>query len=137
LFAARCIYARNVLVLNSPKPTGRVRWLSRLGADTFVLFAGGGGTACSGVGRQLIASERFQIRVDAPPQALPRFVAGRSSLQPLRADATRRLERGRFFDLDVGVNGDLRVRFYAKEQTEAAHSFGARGHLSIPTSRQP
>jgi hypothetical protein len=120
------IYARNVLVLNSPKPdkttfAGFLDW-ARTRYDR-VLFMGGGGTdlLSPAWGARAVASERFQIpEYDAPADAYPRFVRRKEfdySLYELtRPDAaTAALP----FDLDIGVNDDLHVvRFYAKEQTE-------------------
>ena len=120
------IYARNVLVLNSPKPdktafAGFLDW-ARTRYDR-VLFMGGGGTdlLSPAWGARAVASERFQIpEYDAPADAYPRFVKRKEfdySLYELtRPDAaTAALP----FDLDVGVNDDLHVvRFHAKEQTD-------------------
>ncbi len=88
------IYARNVLVLNSPKPdkaafAAFLDW-ARTRYDR-VLFMGGGGTdlLSPAWGARAIASERFQIpEYDAPADAYPRFVRAEGvRLQPVRADA--------------------------------------------------
>jgi hypothetical protein len=139
------IYARNVLVLNSPKPdktafAGFLDW-ARTRYDR-VLFMGAGGTdlLSPAWGARPVASERFQIpEYDAPADAYPRFVTRKEfdySLyeltEPDPSSATR------FFDLDVGVNDDLHVvRFYAKEQTEG-RSFRwsrARSLVSVTSVR--
>ena len=120
------IYARNVLVLNSPKPdktafAGFLDW-ARTRYDR-VLFMGGGGTdlLSPAWGARAVASERFQIpEYDAPQDAYPRFIRRKEfdySLYELtRPDAAAAALP---FDLDVGVNDDLHVvRFHAKEQTD-------------------
>jgi hypothetical protein len=139
------IYARNVLVLNSPRPdktafAGFLDW-ARTRYDR-VLFMGGGGTdlLSPAWGARAIASQRFQIpEYDAPADAYPRFVRHKEfdySLYELtRPDAAGAM---RPFDLDVGVSDDLHVvRFYAKEQTEG-RSFRwsrARSLISITSIR--
>jgi hypothetical protein len=144
------IYARHVLVLNSPKPdkaafAGFLDW-ARTRYER-VLFMGGGGTDLLSPAwdARALASERFQIpEYDAPADAYPRFVQRKEfdySLYELTrpdADAARRP-----FDLDVGVNDDLHVvRFHAKEETEG-RSFRwsrARSLISVtgvrPDSRE-
>ncbi len=120
------IYARNVLVLNSPRPDKTVvaaflDW-ARTRYDR-VLFMGGGGTDLLSPAWRArpIASDRFHVpEYDAPADAYPRFVRQKEfdySLYELMApDAGAGTEA---FDLDVGVNDDLHVvRFYAKEQSE-------------------
>ncbi len=94
------IYARNVLVLNSPRPdktafAGFLDW-ARTRYDR-VLFMGGGGTdlLSPAWGATPIASERFQIpEYDAPADAYPRLVRQKEfdySLYELtRPDARRR-----------------------------------------------
>jgi len=139
------IYARNVLVLNSPRPdktavAGFLDW-ARTQYDR-VLFMGGGGTdlLSPAWGARAVASDRFQIpEYDAPADDYPRFVRQKEfdySLYELtRPDpAAATLP----FDLDVGVNDDLHVvRFYAKEQTEG-RSFRwsrARSWISVTSVR--
>jgi hypothetical protein len=143
------IYARNVLVLNSPKPDkaafgGFLTW-ARTRYDR-VLFMGGGGTdlLSSAWTARALASERFQIpEYDAPADAYPRFVRHKEfdySLYELaRPDSDGPATP---FDLDIGVNDDLYVvRFHAKEQTEG-HTFRwsrARSMISVgirPDSRE-
>ena len=120
------IYARNVLVLNSPKPdktafAGFLDWART--RYNRVLFMGGGGTdlLSPAWGARAVASERFQIpEYDAPADAYPRFVRRKEfdyslyELTPPDAGSAHLP-----FDLDVGVNDDLHVvRFHAKELTE-------------------
>ncbi len=129
------IYARNVLVLNSPKPdkavfAGFLDW-ARTRYDR-VLFMGGGGTdlLSPAWGAQPVASERFQIpEYDAPADAYPRFVQRKefdySIYELTRPDPSSAAQP---FDLDVGVNDDLHVvRFHAKEQTEGRSFRWSRG----------
>jgi hypothetical protein len=120
------IYARNVLVLNSPRPDKSVvaaflDW-ARTRYDR-VLFIGGGGTDLLSPAWRArpIASDRFHVpEYDAPADAYPRLVRQKEfdyTLYELTApDAGDGTEA---FDLDVGVNDDLHVvRFYAKEHGE-------------------
>jgi hypothetical protein len=139
------IYARNVLVLNSPKPdkiafAAFLDW-ARTRYDR-VLFMGGGGTdlLSPAWGARAIGSERFQIpEYDSPTDAYPRFVGRKEfdySLYELTAPDPA--SGTRVFDLDVGVNDDLQVvRFHAKEQTEG-RSFRwsrARSLVSVTSVR--
>jgi hypothetical protein len=143
------IYARNVLVLNSPKPdkaafAGFLTW-ARARYDR-VVYMGSGGTDLLSAAwtARAIASERFQIpEYDAPADAYPRFVRHKEfdySLYELaRPDSDGPATP---FDLDIGVNDDLYVvRFHAKEQTEG-RSFRwsrARSMISVgipPDSRE-
>jgi hypothetical protein len=116
------IYARNVLVLNSPRPDAAqfeafLAW-ARAHYER-VLFMGGGGTdlLSRAIGVKPIASDRFQVpewesssnRLPAGPRrkefdfSVYEFVSAASA----PAGTT----------LDVGVNDDLNVvRFHAKEQ---------------------
>ena len=123
------IYARNVLVFNSPKPdkaafAGFLDW-ARTRYER-VLFMGGGGTdlLSPSWGARAIATDRFQIpEYDAPADAYPRFVR-RKEFDYSVYELTRPEDAApQPFDLDVGLNDDLHVvRFHAKEQTEG-HSF--------------
>ena len=119
------IYARQVLVLNSPRPDkatfaafldwARTRY-SR------VLFIGGGGTDLLShrYGVESIASERFQVpEYDAPLDAYPRFVRAKEFDYGVYAFTAPLPPDGRGFDLDLGVRDDLHVlRFHAKEQAD-------------------
>jgi hypothetical protein len=120
------IYARNVLILSSPKPDKQIfaaflDW-ARTRYDR-VLFLGGGGTdlLSPAWSARPVATERFQVpEYDAPADAYPRFVRRKEfdySLYELTTpDAAPPAGP---FDLDVGVNDDLHViRFHAKETTE-------------------
>ena len=140
------IYARNVLVLNSPRPdkaafAGFLDW-ARTRYDR-VLFMGGGGTdlLSPAWSARAIASDRFQIpEYDAPADGYPRLIRGKefdySIYELTPPDAASAAWP---FDLDIGVNDDLHiVRFHAKEQTEG-RSFRwsrARSFVSIPRVRE-
>ena len=144
------IYAKNVLVLNSPKPdktmvAGFLDWA--WARYDRVLFMGAGGTdlLSPGWGARAIASERYQIpEYDAPADAYPRFVRQKEfdySLYELTRPDPAALALP--FDLDIGVNDDLHVvRFHAKERTEG-HTFRwsrARSTIAVagirPDSRE-
>jgi hypothetical protein len=117
------IYARNVLVLNSPRPDrGRFRefleWARTRYANVY--FVGGGGTdlLSRSITVASVASERFQVpEYESPRNAYPtgprmkEFDFGVYRFVPARAD-------GAWFSLDVGLRDDLHVvRFHAKEET--------------------
>jgi hypothetical protein len=120
------IYARNVLVLDSPKPNKEVfasflEW-AWTGYER-VLFMGGGGTdlLSPAWSARALASERFTIpEYDAPRDAYPRFVRQKEfdySVYQLAAPVASASDLP--FDLDVGEKDDLHVlRFHAKEQSE-------------------
>jgi hypothetical protein len=123
------IYARNVLVLDTPRPdppafASFLDWAE----DRYdrVFFVGGGGTELLSrrIGVEPVAGDRFQVpEYDSPQNAYPagvrhkefdyslyRFVA------PLQAD-------GRFV-LDLGGTDDLMVvRFHAKERHQSGFTF--------------
>ena len=122
------IYARHVLVLNSPRPDkptfaafldwARTRYRR-------VLFIGGGGTDLLShrYGVRPLESERFQVpEYESAYNAYPRGVRRKEFEYSLYeftpappADATG----GLWFDLDVGMRDDLHVlRFHAKEVSE-------------------
>jgi hypothetical protein len=144
------IYARNVLVLSTPKPdkaafAAFLEWARTKYAR--VLFMGGGGTdlISPAWGARAIAGEHFTIpEYDAPVDAYPRFVRDKEFdytlyelTPPSPEDATRP------FDLDVGTNDDLYVvRFHSKEQTEGRSIRWSRDRSYIavtgifPTSRE-
>jgi len=137
------IYAKNVLVLSSPKPdkavfAGFLDWART--RYKRVLFLGGGGTdlLSPAWGARSMATERFQVpEYDAPADAYPRFVKHKEfdySLYELTlpdpASATRT------FDLDVGVNDDLNViRFHAKETTEGRSFRWSRARSIVSVDR--
>jgi hypothetical protein len=115
------IYARNVLVLNTPRPdkvafAGFLDWARGHYGDVY--FLGGGGTDLLSrrIGVETVAGDRFQIpEYDSPLNAYPSGVRQKefdyslSRFVPaLAGDGT--------FGLDVGTNDDLLVvRFHAKE----------------------
>ena len=120
------IYARNVLVFNSPVPdkpalAGFLRWAET--RYTRVLFLGAGGTdlLSHDWNAQAVKTARFQVpEYDAPHNAFPRYARAKQfdytiyELTPPSGD-----QRQRDFVLDVGVGDDLNVlRFHAKEDTE-------------------
>jgi len=131
------IYARNVLVLNSPRPDtfgfGEFLKWARTRYDT-IYFMGGGGTELlsRGVGIRPVASERFQIpewesAYNAMPRGLRhkefdysvyRFVAGdeTSAASPTSRTSPTNSSHAAV-DLDIGFEDDLHVvRFHAKER---------------------
>ena len=102
------VYARNVLVLNSPRP-GKPGFAAFLEwARTRyrrVLFIGGGGTDLLShrYGVQAIASERFQVpEYDSPLNAYPRFVRQKEFDYGLYAFTPPQPADTGGFDLDVG-----------------------------------
>ena len=139
------IYARNVLVLNSPKPdkatfAGFLDW-ARTRYDR-VLFMGGGGTdlLSSALGRTRHRQRAVpDSRVRRAADAYPRFVRRKEfdySLYELTPPDPGGASLP--FDLDVGVNDDLHVvRFHAKELTEGRRSAGraARSLVSVTSVR--
>ena len=120
------IYARDVLVLSTPRPdkptfAAFLEWAKS--RYRRVLFMGGGGTELlsSRWGVNAIATARFQVpEYDAPRNAYPRFARQKEfdySLYEFTAPA--RELAGASFDLDVGDRDDLYVlRFHAKETTD-------------------
>jgi hypothetical protein len=124
------IYARNVLVLDSPVPDkaafgGFLEWAQ----DRYdrVLFLGAGGTDLLSRewSAKVVGGERFQVpEYDAPLNEFPRYARAKQfdyTIYELQPGTTE--ENGRGFDLDVGTSDDLNVlRFYAKEET-AGRSF--------------
>jgi hypothetical protein len=136
------IYARNVLVLNSPRPdkvafAGFLDW-ARTRYER-VLFMGGGGTdlLSPAWSARAIATDRFQIpEYDAPADAYPRFVERKEfdysvyELTPPEEAASQP------FDLDVGLNDDLHVvRFHAQEQTEGRSFRWSRARSLVSITR--
>jgi hypothetical protein len=131
------IYARNVLVLNSPRPDNFafgefLKW-ARTQYDT-IYFMGGGGTELLSrtVGIQPVASERFQIpewqsAYNALPRGLRhkefdysvyRLVNGASAATDATTRAATTATNSKpVIDLDIGYEDDLNVvRFHAKER---------------------
>jgi hypothetical protein len=129
------IYARNVLVLNNPRPDKRrfrefLTWAATRYSNVY--FVGGGGTdlLSRNIAVASIASERFQVpEYESPRNAYPtgtrmkEFDFGVYRFVPARTD-------GGWFSLDVGARDDLHVvRFHSKEET-GGHSFRWTRRLS-------
>ena len=117
------IYARNVLVLNNPRPDKALfrEFLTWAGSRyKNVYFVGGGGTdlLSRSIGVASVRSERFQVPEYASPRnayptgvRMKEFDFGIYRFVPGRDD-------GAWYSLDVGLRDDLHVvRFHAKEQT--------------------
>ena len=121
------IYARQVLVLDSPRPdkpvfAGFLEWAQS--KYDRVLFIGGGGTDLLSHRYDVrpLASERFQVpEYESAYNSYPRGVRRKEfefGVYEFLATPPRDTT-GLWFDLDVGVRDDLHVlRFHAKEQTE-------------------
>lgn len=122
------IYAKQVLVLDSPRPdkaifAGFLDWART--KYRRVLFIGGGGTDLLShrYGVQPLLSDRFQVpEYESAYNAYPRGVRRKEfefSLYEFAAAPAVQSTDGLWFDLDVGVRDDLHVlRFHAKEQSE-------------------
>lgn len=116
------IYARNVLVLNSPRPdNARFRkFLDDARARySAIFFMGGGGTdlLSRSIGVAVIESDRFQVpEYESPVNAYPRSIRMKEfDFGIYRFDKPR--TGAAWFSLDVGVLDDLNVvRFHAKER---------------------
>ncbi len=120
------IYARNVLLLDSPRPSKTdfalfLEWARTQYAR--VLFMGGGGTdlLSPAWGAKAILSDQFQVpEYEASVDTYPRSVRQKEfdySIYELTPPDP--LEASRPFDLDVGIRDDLHVvRFHAKETSE-------------------
>ncbi len=117
------IYARNVLVLNNPRPDKALfrDFLTWAGSRyKNVYFVGGGGTdlLSRSIAVASVRSERFQVPEYASPRnayptgaRMKEFDFGIYRFVPGRDD-------GAWYSLDVGLRDDLHVvRFHAKEQT--------------------
>ena len=119
------IYARNVLVLASPRPDKpRLEAFIEASRQTYdrVLFVGGGGTDL--LSRHIIPRSIDDGRVEVPEYASTPWNAYPSG--PRRKDFNYSIyeltvgqAQGGAFDLDIGDRDDLYVvRFFAKERTE-------------------
>ncbi|HUR33925.1 MAG TPA: hypothetical protein VM032_09045, partial [Vicinamibacterales bacterium] len=143
------IYARNVLVLHSPRPDKATVAEFLEWAHTRyrrVLFLGGGSTDLLShrYGVRALKSDRFQVpEYEAPVNAYPRSVRQKEFEYGLYEFTSPLPVAGLWFDLDVGRDDDLHVlRFHAKEQT-AGHTFRwtrATSYLAVtvihPSSRE-
>ena len=138
------VYARHVLVLNSPRP-GKAAFAAFLEwARTRyrrVLFIGGGGTDLLShrYGVRAIGSERFQVpEYDSPLNAYPQGVRRKEFDYGLYEFTPLQPGDSLWFDLDVGVRDDLHVlRFHAKEETEGRTFRWTRAtsYVSVTTIR--
>lgn len=137
------IYARNVLLLNSPRPDKStlamfVDWART--RYTGVYYLGGAGTDLLSYRYSLspVATERFGVpEYESTTDALPRVVNRKDfELGIYRFGDARPDEAGAWFALDVGTNDDLHVlRFHARERTEG-RTFrwtGAQSFVSVTT----
>lgn len=119
------IYARQVLVLNTPRPdpvafAGFLDWARQRHAGVY--FLGGGGTELLSrrVAVEAVAGERFQIpEYDSPVNALPAGVRQKEFDYSVYRFVPPVPTAGPFV-LDVGTRDDLLVvRFHAKERHRA------------------
>jgi hypothetical protein len=120
------IYARHVLVLDSPVPdkgtfAAFLEWARQ--HYTRVLFLGAGGTdlLSRAWDVRVVQTERFQLpEYDAPLNEFPRYARAKQfdyTIYEFIAPSEEAVAEA--FDLDVGTRDDLNVlRFYAKEETE-------------------
>ncbi|MBI4475797.1 MAG: hypothetical protein HY654_01410 [Acidobacteria bacterium] len=115
------IYARQVLVLNTPVPDkGQFQQFLEWARHRYrnVYFLGGGGTdlLSRSIGVSAVTSDRFQVpEYDSPVNAYPRRVEQKEFEYGLYRFVTPRPE-ATWFTLDVGTRDDLHVvRFHAKE----------------------
>ena len=120
------IYARNVLVLNSPAPDKAtfgafLAWARSRYPQ--VLFVGGGGTMLLSRkwGIEAVASDRFQVpEYETSHTGLPRGARHKEFDYSVYRFTDSVQDPGTApFELDVGIADDLHVRrFHAKEETE-------------------
>jgi len=124
------IYARNVLVLNTPTPPKRTfeAFLGWAGAKyERVLFLGGGGSdlLTRTIHANALGGDRFQVpEYDAPLDAYPHGVRRKEFEYGLYELVTGAVERHGGLDLSIGALDDLNVvRFHAREErdTPPAH----------------
>lgn len=135
------IYARHVLLLDSPKPdkptfSAFLDW-ARTKYDR-VLFLGGGGSDILShrYGLESIASDRYQVpEYESARDRLPRGARRKEFDYGLYRFVPPASRDGLWFDLDVGTRDDLHVvRFHAKEQSgDGAVTFRWSGRLSFIT----
>lgn len=143
------IYARNVLVLDSPKPDKAafavfLEWArSRYRR---VLFMGGGGTdlLSHNYGVNAIWSDRYQVpEFQSALNALPRSVRQKEFEYGIYEFVSAPPRADLWFDLDVGTKDDLHVLRFRARETSGAHTFrwtGAASAISVtsmlPTARE-
>lgn len=119
------IYARNVLLLATPRPDKATfaRFLEEARSRyQRVLFLGSGGTDLLShrYGVRAVESDRFQVpEYQTTTDALPRFSTMKEFDYGLYEFTPAETRDGLWFDLDLGIRDDLHVlRFYAKEETD-------------------
>ncbi|HJR58818.1 MAG TPA: hypothetical protein VJ813_05465 [Vicinamibacterales bacterium] len=120
------IYARNVLLLASPRPdkasmAAFVEW-ARANYDR-VFFVGGGGTDLLSHSYDVrpVASERFEVpEFESTTDRLPRLVTRKDfEFGVYEFAGARPPDPEGWFDLDIGANDDLHVlRFHARELSD-------------------
>lgn len=118
------IYARNVLLLHSPKPdkptfAAFLEWARSKYRRVFFIGSGGTDLLSHRYAVKVVASDRFQVpEYETTHDRLPR-VANRKEFDFGVYEFTAAASNeGLWFDLDVGVQDDLHVvRFHAKEPT--------------------
>ncbi len=116
------IYARNVLVLHSPKPdkptfAAFLEWARSRYRRAFFIGSGGTDLLSHRYGVKVIASDRFQVpEYETTHDRLPRVVNRKEFDFGIYEFTAATSSEGLWFDLDVGVQDDLHVvRFHAKE----------------------
>ncbi|MBI3264660.1 MAG: hypothetical protein HYZ58_16160 [Acidobacteria bacterium] len=117
------IYARQVLVLNTPTPDKRqfqafIGWARGRYREVYFLGSGGTDLLSKSIGVTAVASDRFQVpEYESPMNAYPRRVRQKEFEYGLYRFVDPRPEAA-WFTLDVGTRDDLHVvRFHAKEIT--------------------
>lgn len=123
------IYARQVLVLNTPRPdkvafAAFLDWAREHYGEVY--FLGGGGTDLLSrrIGVEAVASDRFQIpEYESARNAYPTGVRHKEFDYSIYRFVPARSGAG-WFTLDVGIDDDLLVvRFHAKEKNPAGLTF--------------